>query len=119
MPKFYSIPGLAPSGGEGKMGGRHSAPKAPTREDLQRQYPKFMEKLAGREDLGGNFANPGDHFDLHGDRAVVEHVEHNGGGEQDLIVRRETNLGSGTYRVKVKETGDQSQTVTDVRLTHD
>lgn len=118
MGKFFSVPGMPPSGGEGQMGSRPPTPvPEPTREQLEARYGQYYKDRG--DVLTSSFAEAGDDFKLHGDDAIVRHVEKNSDGSQELTVQRSVRGNSGTYQVKVKPDNNRSQVVTEVKRSFD
>lgn len=81
MGRFYSIGGMAPSGGEGRMGlrgdGRAAAARASAREDpLNAEFYAERERMAREEpDRFASGFGPGDRERFGDEAATVEHVE--------------------------------------------
>lgn len=118
MSRFWSIPGMSPSGGEGKMGGRKSTtPSPPTKEQLQARYGDYYKNRG--DQMTSAFADVGDQVKIRGDNAVVRHVEKNSDGSQDLTVQRSSQVGSGTYKVSIASDNHRTQYVSKIKPTHD
>jgi len=96
---------------------RPSPVPEPSREQLQQRYSGYYKN---RGDVSSApFADVGDQFKLHGDNAIVRHVEKNHDGSQDLTVQRSVRGNSGTYKVTVKPDAQRTQVVTKVKRSFD
>ena len=94
MGKFISVPGMRPSGGEGRMNSDSSWRKLP-------RNPKATEYYKSRAENSGKFTgfSPGEEITFNGDAAKVEGEEydHNSGTIEQRIIRSSAT-GSGSYK---------------------
>lgn len=97
--RFISIPGLAPSGGEGRMNSAGtSGPPARERLGQDPRYREFFEERDRRRreepDTFASGFTPGDRELFRGQEVTVEHVEKLRPGTERLYMRGDT---TGTY----------------------
>src|SRR5665213_4197020 len=121
MANFISIPGMAPSGGEGQMNSRGAASRL-SREELAAnpRFSEYYDAVDANPDLLVQETGVEGFQKIRGDAALVhgeERDQHTGAIHQ--YVQRSDPTGSGTYDVKWEQTGPGKLSVTDVKRTHD
>lgn len=114
MGRFYSIPGMSPSGGEGEMSRFSRQGEEVPLEKLHARYPEFYKS---RPEYPRSFAEVGDRFKFHGDEAKVLHQESNRDGSIDVTVQRSVRGNSGTYLLKATPDKNRKLVVSDVKRT--
>lgn len=118
MGKFFSIPHMPPSGGEGAMGhrGQQKVPM-PTLDQMKSRHSEYYANKD--KPLTSEFADVGDRFRVGGDVAEVQHVEKNSDGSQDVTVQRSARGNSGTYVAKVVPGEGRRQDIASLKRTFD
>jgi len=121
MARFYSIPGLGPSGGEGRMGSR--GVEGPSRTEALRQSPQFREFYEERDrrrreepDAFASGFTPGDRELFRGQEVTVEHVETLRPGVERLHMRGDT---TGTYVADWEKVDHGTAIITDAKRSHE
>lgn len=97
--------------------GKAYTPPPPTKEQLEARYSSYYKNRG--DQMTSAFADVGDKVKFRGDSAVVRHVERNQDGSQDLTVQRSSQIGSGSYKVRVESDKNRTQFVSSVKPTHD
>lgn len=117
MSKFFSVPGMAPSGGEGNMGGRFKRmmTEMPTQEQVEARNPDYYKNRS--DTLDSPFGQVGEKYKFRGDDAVIRHVEQNSDGTQDMTVQRSSRIDSGSYKLTVSKDAGRKQVISKVKRT--
>lgn len=115
---FYSIPGMAPSGGEGQMGARRTAtvPRR-TRDELAAdpQFSEYYDAVNKDPSLLVQETGVEGYHRFRGDACLVHAEERDGRGVITQEIQRSDPNGSGTYHTRWEPTAPGRLTMTDVK----
>jgi hypothetical protein len=119
---FYSIGGMAPSGGEGKMNARASPPASHrSRDELAAdpRYSEYFDAVNANPDLLVQETGVEGFHKFRGDAALVHAEERDGRGVITQEIQRSDPNGSGTYHARWEPTAPGRLTMTDVKRVHE
>lgn len=120
MGKFISVPGMAPSGGEGQMGSRPGRARL-SPGDLAKdpRYSEYYDAVNANPDLLVQETGVEGFQKFRGDAALVHAEERDGRGVITQEIQRSDPNGSGTYHATWEQTGPGKLTMTNVKRVHE